>query len=72
MGSGWAGLKGLKHSPMTTTLDYANSMLLIYLNADDWQPDVIRHYLGLAISERVRIDREQEIVRMMEEDDDIF
>jgi hypothetical protein len=53
-----------------TTLDYANTMLDIYLEADDWQPDAIRHYLELAMSERVRMDREKEMVEMMEEDDD--
>jgi hypothetical protein len=53
-------------------LDYANTMLDIYINADDWQPDAIRHYLELEMSERVRIDRERELIRMMEEDDDTF
>jgi len=55
---------------MTPTLDYANTMLDIYLEADDWQPQAIRHYLELAMSERVRMDREKEMVEMMEEDDD--
>ena len=55
---------------MTTTIDYANTMLDIYLDADDWQPQAIRHYLELAMSERMRIDRERELVRMMEDDDD--
>ena len=50
-------------------LDYATTMLDIYLNADDWQPDAIRHYLELAIAERVKMDRERELVRMMEEDE---
>ena len=54
---------------MTPTLDYANTMLDIYLNADDWQPEAIRHYLELAMSERTRIDRERELVRMMEDDE---
>jgi len=53
----------------TPTLDYANTMLDIYLNADGWQPEAIRHYLGLAMSERTRIDREWELVRMMEDDE---
>jgi len=53
---------------MTPTLDYALMMLDIYLNADDWQPEAIAHYLELAMSERVRIDRERELIRMMEED----
>jgi len=53
-------------------LDYANTMLDIYLEADDWQPDAIRHYLELAMSERMRIDRELELVRMMEDNDDTF
>jgi hypothetical protein len=53
-------------------LDYANTMLDIYLEADDWQPDAIRHYLELAMSERTRIDRELELVRMMEDNDDTF
>jgi hypothetical protein len=57
---------------MTPTLDYANTMLDIYLDADDWQPDAIRHYLELAMSERTRIDRELELVRMMEDNDDTF
>jgi hypothetical protein len=53
-------------------LDYANTMLDIYLEADDWQPEAISHYLELAIAERVKIDRERELVRMMEKDDDTF
>ena len=56
------------HLSMTPTLDYALMMLDIYLNADDWQPEAIAHYLELAMSERVRIDRERELIRMMEED----
>ena len=55
---------------MTPTLDYANTMLDIYLDADDWQPQAIRHYLELAMSERTRTDRERELVRMMEDDDE--
>jgi hypothetical protein len=47
-------------------------MLDIYLNAADWQPQAIRHYLELAMSERTRIDRERELVRMMEDNDDTF
>jgi len=43
---------------MTTTLDYANTMLDIYLDADDWQPQAIRHYLELEMAEIVKIDRE--------------
>ena len=54
-----------------TTLDYANTMLDIYLD-DDWQTEAISHYLELAIAERVKIDRERELVRMMEKDDDTF
>ena len=46
-----------------TTLDYANTMLDIYLNDDDWQPEAIRHYRQLAADERERLD-------LMEEDDD--
>jgi len=57
---------------MTPTLDYANTMLSIYLNAADWQPQAIAHYLELAMSERMRMDRERELVRMMEEDDNSF
>jgi hypothetical protein len=57
---------------MTPTLDYANTMLDIYLNDDDWQPTAIQHYLELAMSERTRIDRELELVRMMEDNDDTF
>ena len=61
---------------MTPTLDYALMMLDIYLNADDWQPEAIRHYLELRQSEMVRIDRERELERLaidvMEEDDDTF
>jgi len=45
-------------------------MLDIYLNDDDWQPEAIRHYLELAMSERMRIDRERELMELMEEDDD--
>ena len=52
----------------TPTLDYANTMLDIYLNADDWQPEAIAHYLELRMSEMVKMDRERELVRMMEED----
>ena len=51
-------------------LDYATTMLDIYLDADDWQPQAIAHYLELAMSERMRIDRERELVRMMEDDDE--
>ena len=54
-------------------LDYANTMLDIYLNADDWQPEAIRHYLELRMSEMVKMDRERELERLaidvMEEDD---
>jgi len=39
---------------MTPTLDYANTMLEIYLNDDDWQPEAIRHYRQLAADERVK------------------
>ena len=55
---------------MTTTLDYANTMLDIYLNADDWQSEAISHYLELRLSEIEKADREREMIRMMEEDDD--
>lgn len=54
-----------------TTLTYANTMLDIYLDDDDWQPEVIKHYLELRMSEMVRIDRERELERLaieMEED----
>ena len=54
---------------MTPTLDYANTMLDIYLNAEDWQPEAIKHYLELRLSEIVKMDREREMVRMMEEDE---
>ena len=57
---------------MTPSLDYANTMLDIYLDADDWQSEAIAHYLELAMSERTRIDRELELVRMMEDNDDTF
>ena len=57
---------------LNANLDYANTMLDIYLNDDDWQHNAIRHYLELAMSERTRIDRERELVRMMEDDDDKF
>ncbi|MBE0573869.1 hypothetical protein IH575_03135 [Candidatus Dojkabacteria bacterium] len=50
-------------------MDYANTMLDIYLNDDDWQPEAIKHYLELRLSEMVKIDRERELVRMMEEDE---
>ena len=56
-----------------TTLDYANTMLSIYLNADDWQSEAIAHYLELRLSEMVKADRERELERLaidvMEEDD---
>lgn len=54
---------------MTPTIDYANAMLDIYLNDDDWQPEVIRHYLELRLAEIVKADREREMIRMMEEDE---
>ena len=54
---------------MTPTLDYANTMLDIYLNAADWQPQATRHYLELRLAEIVKMDREGELVRIMEEDD---
>ena len=54
------------------TLDYVNTMLDIYLDADDWQPQAIRHYLELRLAEIVKMDRERELVKMMEEDDDTF
>ena len=53
-------------------LDYANTMLDIYLDADDWQPQAIRHYLELRLAEIVKMDRERELVRIMEEDDETF
>ena len=53
---------------MTTTIDYANTMLDIYLNADDWQPDAIRHYLELRLSEMVKADRERELKEMIEDE----
>jgi len=55
---------------MIPTLDYANTMLDIYLDDDDWQPEAISHYLELSMSERMRIDRERELKELMEEDDD--
>ena len=55
---------------MTPILDYANTMLQIYLNADDWQPEAIAHYLELRQSEMVRKDRERELKEMVEEDDE--
>jgi len=57
---------------MTPTLAYANTMLDIYLNDDDWQPQAIAHYLELRLAEIVKMDRERELVRMMEDDDDTF
>ena len=53
-----------------TNLDYALMMLDIYENDDDWQPEAIRHYLELRLSEIVKADREREMIKMMEEDDD--
>ena len=55
---------------MTPTLSYANTMLDIYLDSDDWQPQAIAHYLELRLAEIVKMDRERELARMMEEDDD--
>ena len=52
---------------MTPTLSYANTMLDIYLNDDDWQPEAIRHYLQLRLSEMVKMDRERELMEMMED-----
>ena len=51
---------------MTPTLSYANTMLDIYLNDDDWQPEAIAHYLELAIAERVKADRERELKEIFE------
>ena len=51
---------------MTPTLDYANTMLDIYLNDDDWQPNAIAHYLELRLSEIVKADREREMVELVE------
>ena len=48
-----------------TTLDYANTMLDIYLD-DDWQTEAIRHYLELEMSERTRMDRERELKEIFE------
>ena len=53
---------------MTPILDYANTMLDIYLNDDDWQPEAIAHYLELRLSEMMKMDREREMKEMMEED----
>ena len=53
-----------------TTLDYANTMLDIYLDDDDWQPEAIQHYLELRMSEMVKMDRERELKEMVEEDDE--
>ena len=50
--------------------DYANTMLHIYLDADDWQPEAIQHYLELRMSEMVKMDRERELKEMVEEDDE--
>lgn len=55
---------------MTPLLDYANTMLSIYANDDDWQLEAISHYLELAMQERMRIDRERELERIIEEYDD--
>ena len=49
-----------------TTLDYANTMLDIYLNDDDWQPQAIAHYLELQLSEMVKMDRERELKEIFE------
>ena len=54
---------------MTHTLDYANTMLDIYLDDDDWQPEAIKHYLELRMSKMVKMDRERELKEMMEEDE---
>ena len=52
-------------------LDYANTMLDIYLNGDDWQPDAIAHYLELRMSEMVKIDRERELINLFEDTNEI-
>ncbi len=57
---------------MTPTLSYANTMLDIYVNDDDWQPEAIAHYLELRMSEMVKMDRERELVIIIEEDEDTF
>jgi hypothetical protein len=44
-------------------------MLDIYLDSDDWQPQAIAHYLELRLAEIVKMDRERELVKMMEEDE---
>ena len=58
-------MEGLGGLSMTPTLDYANTMLDIYLNDDEWQPEAIAHYLEIAMAERMRIDRERELQEMM-------
>ena len=52
---------------MTPTLDYANTMLDIYLDADDWQSEAIQHYLEIATEERMKMDREKELVNLFED-----
>jgi hypothetical protein len=49
---------------MTPTLDYANTMLDIYLNDEPLNIEAIRHYRRLAADERERL-----VIDMMEEDD---
>ena len=51
---------------MTPALDYALTMLDIYLNDDDWQSKAISHYLEIAMAERVRIDRGRELEILLE------
>ena len=51
-----------------TNLDYANTMLDIYLSADDWQPEAIAHYLELRQSEMAKADRERELKEIFEND----
>ena len=51
---------------MTPTLSYATTMLDIYLDADDWQPEAIAHYLELRLSEMAKADRERELKELVE------
>jgi len=52
---------------MTPILNYALTMLDIYLNDDDWQPKAISHYLEIAMAERMRIKRERELKELVED-----
>lgn len=51
---------------MTPALDYALMMLSCYTNDEPLNIEAIRHYRQLAADERVKIDRERELIELVE------